>query len=317
MREIGGFLEFEKNSGHEYHKNCLALNSGRNCLRYLIRARKIKKIWLPRLLCSAISDTCKEEGVNIQYYTVNNQLKPFFPSVSEDEWIYLINYYGQYSEMDIISFCKKNRNVIIDNAQAFYTKPLVGVDTIYTCRKFLGVPDGGYLYTTSECEDELEQDESYDRIQFLAGRFERTAQDFYELYRENERLIDVLPLKHMSKTTHNLLRGVDYEKHIGIRERNFSCLHSHLEENNLLKINVPVGPYMYPYYVKDGVFLRKKLQDEKIYIPVLWPNVKEDLCATDTEYQLSDNILPIPCDQRYTVDDMNYIIKIIKRMEDL
>ena len=74
---------------------------------------------------------------------------------------------------------------------------------------------------------------------------------------------------------------------------------------------------MYPYYVKDGVFLRKKLQDEKIYIPVLWPNVKEDLCATDTEYQLSDNILPIPCDQRYTVDDMNYIIKIIKRMEDL
>ena len=50
---------------------------------------------------------------------------------------------------------------------------------------------------------------------------------------------------------------------------------------------------------------------------MLWPNVKEDLCATDTEYQLSDNILPIPCDQRYTVDDMNYIIKIIKRMEDL
>ena len=193
MREIGGFLEFEKNGGHEFHKNCLALNSGRNCLRYLIRARKIKKIWLPRLLCSAISDTCKEEGVDIQYYTVNNQLKPIFPSVSRDEWIYLINYYGQYSEMDIISFYKKNRKVIIDNAQAFYTKPLVGVDTIYTCRKFLGVPDGGYLYTTSECEYELEQDESYGRIQFLAGRFERTAQDFYELYRENERVIDALP----------------------------------------------------------------------------------------------------------------------------
>ena len=65
MREIGGFLELEKNQGREFHENCIALNSGRNCLRYLIRARPIKKIWLPKLLCSAISDVCKEEKVEM------------------------------------------------------------------------------------------------------------------------------------------------------------------------------------------------------------------------------------------------------------
>ena len=31
MKEIGGFLEFETNHGHEFHENCIALNSGRNC----------------------------------------------------------------------------------------------------------------------------------------------------------------------------------------------------------------------------------------------------------------------------------------------
>ena len=43
MKEIGGYLEFERNQGEEFHKNCLALNTGRNCLRYLIRVRKIRK----------------------------------------------------------------------------------------------------------------------------------------------------------------------------------------------------------------------------------------------------------------------------------
>ncbi len=49
MREIGGFLELENNHGHEFHENSIALNSGRNCLRFLLRAREIRKIWLPKL----------------------------------------------------------------------------------------------------------------------------------------------------------------------------------------------------------------------------------------------------------------------------
>lgn len=60
MKEIGGYLELEQNSGSEFRSNGIALNSARNCLRYLIRARKIKKIWLPKFLCSVISDTCLE-----------------------------------------------------------------------------------------------------------------------------------------------------------------------------------------------------------------------------------------------------------------
>jgi hypothetical protein len=41
MREIGGFLEMENNRGHEFHENIIALNSGRNCLQFLLHARKI------------------------------------------------------------------------------------------------------------------------------------------------------------------------------------------------------------------------------------------------------------------------------------
>ena len=173
MKEIGGFLELELNHGSEFHEQGIALNSGRNCLRYLIQGRKIKRIWLPKLLCSAISDTCKEENVQILYYSVDKQLRPVLPQSLEGDWLYLINYYGQYSVEEIEFFSRKYKNVIIDNAQAFYTKAVEGLDTIYTCRKFFGVPDGGYLYTTFGQKKELPQDESYERIGFLAGRFER------------------------------------------------------------------------------------------------------------------------------------------------
>ena len=315
MREIGGFLELENNHGHEFHENGIALNSGRNCLRFLLRARKIRRIWLPKLLCSAISDTCEEENVEIEYYPVNGQLKPILTSVPGNEWIYLINYYGQYSDTEISSYCKQYRNVIVDNAQAFYSQPIADVDTIYTCRKFFGVPDGGYLYTTCKYKKELAQDESFERLQFLAGRFERSAQEFYGAYRNNEEVIDKLPLKAMSKITHNLLRGVDYAVDASIRERNFSYLHQKLKAINQLKVTLPAGPYMYPFYIKNGANLRQKLQRENIYIPVLWPNVKGNIYNSDVEYQLADNILPLPCDQRYTTEDMDYMIEKILRLE--
>lgn len=318
MKEIGGFLEFEMNTGHEFHEDCIALNSGRNCLRYLIRVQNISKIWLPKLLCSAISDTCKEENVEICYYSIDEYLKPVLSGVPENEWLYLINYYGQYTDNEIIAYAERYKNIIVDNAQAFYNKPVSNLDTLYTCRKFFGVPDGGYLYTVCKNSFDLQVDESYDRIQFLAGRFEKSANEFYAAYRKNEEAIDTLPLKVMSRMTKNLLCGVNYEDAAKKRENNFGFLHQHLKNvNRLDNIIIPKGPYMYPFLVRKGSELRAYLQKEKIYIPLLWPNVKRALCSEDIEYQLADNILPLPCDQRYFSGDMMYMLEKIKRMEGL
>ena len=222
MKEIGGFLELELNHGSEFHEHGIALNSGRNGLRYLIRGRIIKRIWLPKLLCSAISDTCKEENVEILYYSIDKQLRPVLSQSLEGDWLYLINYYGQYSVEEIRHLGQIYQNIIVDNVQAFYTKPIDGLDTIYTCRKFFGVPDGGYLYTDCTLSEILQKDESYDRLTFLAGRLERSANEFYSAYRENEQRIDELPLRRMSMVTQNLLRGIDYEQIKKDRERNFS-----------------------------------------------------------------------------------------------
>ena len=315
MKEIGGFLELELNHGLEFHGQGIALNSGRNCLRYLIRARHIKKIWLPKLLCSAISDTCAKEKTEIYYYSVDRNLRPVLTEISNrEDWVYLINFYGQYSRDEIVAYAKKYRNLIIDNVQAFYTNPVEGLDTIYTCRKFFGVPDGGYLYTDSNLSEMLQKDESYGRLTFLAGRLERSADEFYSAYRENEQLIDSLPILKMSTVTQNILRGIDYEHIKKVREQNFKYLHQRLKQFNQLEICIPDGPYMYPLLIKGGAKIRMKLQEKKIYIPTLWPNVLDSLTDEEVEYILAKNILPLPCDQRYGLQDMEYLVKQILKM---
>ena len=314
MKEIGGFLELELNHGPEFHERGIALNSGRNCLRYLLRARQIKKIWLPKLLCSAISDTCTEENVEIAYYSVKGTLRPNLAEISNHEdWIYLINFYGQYSGEEIAAYARKYKNLIIDNVQAFYTRPFGNLDTIYTCRKFFGVPDGGYLYTDCRFSENLQTDESHDRLVFLAGRLERSANEFYSAYRANEQLIDCLPLRKMSAATHNLLRGIDYAHIKIVREQNFCYLQEQLQQMNQLKLCVPDGPYMYPLLIENGAEVRRKLQEKKIYVPTLWPNVMEDLEQGEMEHQLAENILPLPCDQRYDLRDMENIVKYVSK----
>ena len=302
----------ELNHGSEFHEHGIALNSGRNGLRYLIRGRTIKRIWLPKLLCSAISDTCKEESVEILYYSIDKQLRPVLPQSLEGDWLYLINYYGQYSVEEIRHLGQIYKNIIVDNVQAFYTKPIDGLDTIYTCRKFFGVADGGYLYTDCTLSEILQKDESYDRLAFLAGRLERSANEFYSAYRENEQRIDELPLRRMSMVTQNLLRGIDYERIKKDRERNFSYLHENLRSINQLELCLPDGPYMYPLLVKDGAEIRRSMQEKRIYIPTLWPNVLQECPIDSLEYQYATDILPIPVDQRYDVGDMETIVDEIR-----
>ena len=180
IEEMGGYFEFEHYKKNAYHKNSIALNTGRNCLRYLIRAKKIQKIFLPDFVCEVVVEACRMENIEIHFYQVNRLFRPQnIEKIANDDYIYVINYYGQLSNENILQMAKIFPNIIIDNAQAFFQKPVSGVDTIYTCRKFFGVTDGAYLYTDHEMDVRLEKDMSYQRMEYLLGRYECGANKFF------------------------------------------------------------------------------------------------------------------------------------------
>lgn len=299
--EIGGYLEYERYHGDEYHNGCLKLNTARNCLEYLIEARGIKKLWISKWNCSAVLDIIKSSGIKISYFDLDSELKPVMPpDYKPSDYVYVVNYYGQVSDVHF-------EHMIMDNVQAFFQMPIDGVDTIYTCRKYFGVTDGAYLYTDSKIDHKLVRDLSWKRIEYLAGRLEKSGSEFYSSYQSNEELLDSLPLQHMSVFTENILKSIDYESVKHNREDNFMFLHEKLGPFNQLNVSIPTGPFAYPFMVANGGELRKYLQDKKIYVAKLWPNVQQG-----KEGELAENILPIPCDQRYSITEMDFICKTIK-----
>ena len=308
MKEIGGYIELDTYHLPMLHEGAIALNCGRNCLAYLFKSRGIKKIKVPYFICNSICDVCEREGVEKQFYHIGKDFKPVPDlELSDDEWLYLVNFYGQLDNDEIQGYVDRYVRVIVDQANGYFEKPLLGVDTLYTCRKWFGVSDGAFLYTNAKLEAEFPQDESFERMHFLLGRYERTAGEFYCEYSENNKFFATEPIKQMSKLTANLLHGIDYKSVEKKRRENFEYLHKELDGINQLKLRT--ATFMYPLMVENGALLKKKLQTQKIFIPTLWPTVFEVAEPTDVEYKMAENILPLPVDQRYGIEDMEYMVQ--------
>ena len=312
MKEIGGYFGLEHFKNNEYYSDLIAVNSGRNGLLYILKAKNIKKIYIPYFLCDAISRLCKRENYNYEYYKIDNDFLPVFDKkLGEGEFIYIVNYYGQLGKTKIVQLKEKYKNIILDNVQAFFDKPIANIDTIYSCRKFFGVSDGGYVSTNTCIKESLLQDSSMERMMHILGRYEQTASEFFSYSQENERTFYNLELKKMSKITHNVLGAIAYESVRLQRENNFKVLHTELGEKNKLNIKIPVGPYAYPLYCENATEIRKVLVKKKIYIATLWPNVLEmNDCHLEKDFAL--NILPLAIDQRYDENDMQYLVREIK-----
>lgn len=311
MKEIGGYFELERFTGREYHDGLLAVNNGRCALLYLLKARKIRKLYIPYFLCDSVSNLCDKYGFAYEFYHISADFLPVFQkSLAEGEYLYLVNVYGQISNERLAYYRDRYRNVIFDNIHAFFQKPMMGVDTLYSCRKFFGVPDGGYLSTDAVLAEAVETDLSGKRMAHLLGRYEGCASDYYADFKRNDSSFQDLPLRNMSELTHNLLRAIDYDAVRSKRNDNYRTLAAELENSNLLHPAAPDGPYCYPYYCKNGMELKRYLAQKKIYVATLWPNVLQYEGTLEKDY--AENILPLPCDQRYDKQDMYRVIEEIR-----
>ena len=305
---ISSIITFGLIGRYMLHDDGIKLNCGRNALAYLLKAKQIKKLYMPKFMCNSCDKVLADNDVDVVYYHIDLDFRPLISSW--DGFLYVVNFYGQLSNDYIKSL---GSNIIVDNAQAYFQEPIDGFETLYTCRKFFGVPDGAVLYTDKQIEIN-EVDQSYTRMHFLLGRYEKTAGEFYQEYVDNNHLFKDEPIKRMSRLTENLLHGLDYELVKTRRTENFAYLHEQFKAVNQLKLICPSGAFMYPLYLPNGAEIRKKLQAHKIFIPTLWPAVFNICDEGELEYNMAKNILPIPVDQRYTIDDMNYIVNILETM---
>ncbi len=162
----------------------ILLNSARNCLRYVVKSFDIKKIAVPYFICPVVRQTLKNDGVEINFYHINNDFLPDC-EFQDDDFVLYVNYFGICSRQNEM-LAKRYKNLISDNAHAFFAKKK-GLASFSSVRKFFNVNDGGIL----DCDKILAQNFPQDENRNLS------VTDFNS-FLKNELSIDNQPVKIMS-----------------------------------------------------------------------------------------------------------------------
>jgi hypothetical protein len=312
-KTIGGYIELQLSKGTLYYPDLIALNTGRNALEYILRIRKYSTIYLPYYTCEVLLEPLKKLNVHYQFYHIDEDLDPIIDfNIDERSCLLYTNYFGLKTET-VKKLAKEVKNLIIDNAQAFFCKPINGCDTFYSCRKFFGVPDGAYLNITTTLGLNLKQDQSVDRFSHLIKSIDINIEEGYADYIKNNNVLCNNEIKKMSVLTENILSSIDYEECADIRRKNFAYLDEHLGSENILRINFSAEdvPMVYPLLVEDPS-VKQQLINQKIFVATYWPNVYEWASDDSYEYFLAKNLVSLPIDHRYSLVDMKMIVKVLK-----
>lgn len=320
MEAIGGYFELaDYGEGIFPHQDGVLLNTGRNALEYILRSiGNVSKVYLPYYTCEVVLEPLKKLNIPWEYYHINTQFEiadEIHPK--EGEYIIANNYYG-IKDAYIQQLAERyGDHLIVDCAQALFAKPILGIKAFYSTRKYVGVADGGVAYLGNLPDHNVEVNEierSYEHDSHLLKRKQYGAEAGFADYQENEKKLDNQPIRLMAINTKWILDHIDYEKVIARRRENFQYLHEVLAANNQLQLPTLDSftcPMVYPFIMNSKRNLRKELINNKVFVARYWPNV-ELLEGFELENELSNNVIPITCDQRYGEEDLNRIIEIIK-----
>lgn len=320
MEAIGGYFELaDYEEGVFPHQDGILLNTGRNALEYILRSiGVVNGVYLPYYTCEVVLEPLKKLHIPWVFYHINarfeidDDINP-----KEGEYIIVNNYYG-IKDTYIQQLAEKyGEHLIVDCAQALFAKPLLGIKTFYSTRKYVGVADGGVAYLGNVPDGRVQVNEiecTVDHDNHLYKRKELGAEAGFADYQENETKLDNQPIRWMSNTTKSILDHINYDQIVEKRRNNFQYLNESLSEKNFLvlpNIDSFACPMVYPFVTRINRNLRKELIDNKVFVAKYWPNVHQ-LNNYETEYDLATRIVPIPCDQRYSEKDLLRVIEIIK-----
>jgi len=315
---IGGYFELEL----PYRRNLLhsrltRFQSARSAFFSLLRAGSPKKVWMPKYICNAMLAPLENVGIELAWYDLTDELE-VDPSVriDPDDWLLYVNYFGvSGKKVERLLQRFKPSQIILDYSQSFFSPPhKQALATIYSPRKFFGVPDGGLLHSQIPIAQPSTTDtSSFDRMEHMLRRLGGTPESGYAAYQKAEDgMVDMEP-KRMSRLSERILFSVDFESARKRRLENFQMLRDRLRDDGgglLTGMAVADVPLCYPYRSKK-VLLREHLISKRIFVGVYWSDALNRLGLGQAD-KLVRNMLPLPIDQRYGVEEMERIIEAVE-----
>ena len=254
------------------------------------------------------------------FYHQDKNFNPTDINATDEDAVLLVNYYGIMSSQRMAELAKPYKHPIIDCAQAFFCKPIENTLAVYSCRKFVGAPDGAYVVgkDAHKYVEEYPQCYSSDTAAFLLKRIEYGCEGKgYEARSLNEHRIDAEDCMKMSKLTRTVMDAEDYVYNQQKRKENFSYAHKLFGGINKLDptkyIDGETIPMVYPLVIEDDDLL-PKLQAAKHFQGHWWSYICDEQPIDSFEHWISRYVIPITIDQRYGREELDYLAGVVKSL---
>lgn len=304
---------------------------------------KYKTALLPVYTCESVIIPFIKKGYTCYFYDIDVNLQPNNDDINtfleEKIGVFLhMGYYGFPTNGKIgdqIKQLKNNGTIIVEDIThtlfSYYQRYEDNDYYVGSLRKWFGLPSGGFLASKNKKIKEINKiNEFFSSIrkealiikgEYIKTKNEQLKNQFLKMFKKAEEELNNDPAPYyIDEVSNTIILNYDIDELILKRRENFDFLLKQIKDIkgiNTVFDDLPDGicPFFFPIYIeriRDK--LRKFFIEEKVYCPVHWPiPVQVENIRSWISKKVYENIISIPCDQRYGLSDMKHIVSLLKK----
>ena len=331
---IGGFFELESNISSPTSninsvfrnwigtKNFVMFSSARSIVLALKEELNSKTVWVPEIFCNVFNDYNFVKNYPLEKDGFNPEIDFLESNISEGDLVLLVDFYGVEVGCEFRDYAMSRKSIfwLQDACHNLLPSETWTDFTLFSPRKLFGVTDGGVLVQNNEKMSQIDfsrwkfdQGDLVGSISPILRRIDPHYEGLYQIYSKEENSIDGR-LKSISELTKWQLNNIEIQPFIERRKNNFSALDKELHEYLIpnLEYRENFIPFGFPIYIENRDEIRLKLAKMKIFAPIHWINDRRTKSLRQLQHESMQ--LTLPCDHRYTVDEMANIAKIVQEL---
>ncbi len=323
----------------------ILLRSGRDALKAVAREYRKSVAFLPALSCDSMVVPFRLYSHKISYYRLRNDYSTdfddLFEMLSKESGTVLLlymNYFGNLSMIDDqLEYIKKHypnvvfiedrtHDLIYERQNSFQPDYIVA-----SLRKWMNVPDGGLLWAykplrNTTFSDDTEFSETRRKAQCMRAEFfkngdESIKTEYRKIFSTVTNQIDSCPLPgRMTEYAYRMALDTNWSAIRDIREGNAAILTETLagcSKVNFVQTNIRKSNLYVPILIDNRNLIQQTLALKGIFTTLIWPLNKKQKERCETADYTERCMLGIPCDQRYSMDDMRFIAQeIVKTINE-
>lgn len=326
---IGGFIGLEPTSAGPTRAadfggpHVLRFWNARAALAHLLRTQGVRRVWLPAYICQAPAQAAAEDGREVLYYRVGGDLAPddaqLAAGLADGDAVLGVDYFGAPApRLPALALRFPKVMWIQDRAQALWPDAAPwGGHVLYSPRKVAGTPDGGVLVSLAEPLPEPEWASDDDLARLAPSRLRAAdplglaSETWFPAYRAAEAAMTSAP-RPISQVSEAVLDHLDVPAMVARRRRNAARLLDRVGEAALfgperLLAGTPLGV---PVLTRDAGAVAARMAQAGVFCARHWADLPSPASAFAAEHDLSRRLLTLPCDHRYSDEDMDRAAEI-------